>query len=166
MSYRQGFFLYLGAFILQPFLCELIPALGGSLNLILCLTVILTYLFDETLPGLFFGLIFGLLSDVLYGLYVGPGAFALMIVGILVFVCRRFTNIENFFNALFVMLISTWLYTSLYWLIYHAIGSPYSYLYAMKSIPLMLLLNCVVAAGLYFVLIKRVIRYRRDRYFR
>lgn len=166
MSYKQGFFLYLGAFLLQPFLYELIPGLSGSLNLILCLTVMLTFLFDETFPGLFFGLIFGLIGDVLYGLYTGPGAFALMIVGILVFVSKGFTNRENIFNALLVMLISTWLYTTIYWLIYHCLGSPYGYLFAMESIPLMLVFNCIAAAGLYFIFIKRVIKYRRDRYFR
>lgn len=166
MSYKQGFFLYLAAFFLQPFLFELIPGFGGNVNLILCLTVMLTYLFDETLPGLFFGFIFGLLSDSFYGMYIGAGTFALVVVGVTVFVLKEFTNIENFFNTILVMAASTWMYTSIYWLIYHVIGSPYSYFYAMKSIPLMLLFNCVIAAGLYMIFIKRVIKYRRDRYFR
>lgn len=166
MTYKQGLILYLAAFLLQPFLYFLIPGLGGNLNLILCLTVVLSYLFDETLPGLFFGAVFGLMTDMFYGLYIGPGTLALVLTGITVFGLRRVTNIENVFNALFVMLFSTWLYASLYWVIYYFIGSPYSYFYALKSLPLMMLFNCIVAVGLYFVLIKRVIKHRRDRYFR
>lgn len=166
MRYWQGLILYLAAFILQPFLHNLIPGLGGNVNLILCLTVILTFLYDETVIGIFFGLVFGLAGDLFYGMYAGPGGFAFVAVGVAVLLLKRFANKENSFNALIMMLLSTWMYASVYWLVYYFIGSPYSYLYAMKSLPWQLLFNAVVAAILYFVLIKRVIKHRRDRYFR
>ena len=166
MKYWQGFILYLAAFFLQPFLLNLIPGLGGNINLLLCLTVVLTFVYDEQLPGILFGFIFGLLRDLVFGIYIGPGALALMVCGITVLIIREFINVENIFNQLFMMLLSTWLYASVYWGIYYVLESPYSYLYAMKTLPWQLLFNCVFAAVLYLVLIKRVIKHRRDRDFR
>lgn len=166
MKYWQGFILYFAAFLLQPFLYNLIPGFGGNVNLVLCLTVVMTFLYDETVIGIFFGLVFGLANDLFYGIYAGPGAFSLVVAGLAVLLLKRFANKENFFNALITMLLSTWMYASVYWLVYHFIGSPYSYLYAMKSLPWQLLFNTAVGAILYFILIKRVIKHRRDRYFR
>ena len=83
MKYWQGFILFLAAFILQPFFHNLIPAFGGNVNLILCLTVIMTFLYDETVIGIFFGLVFGLAGDLFYGMYAGPGAFSLVAVCLL-----------------------------------------------------------------------------------
>lgn len=166
MKYWQGLILYVAAFFLQPFLQNLIPVFGNHINLLLCLTVVLTFVYDEVLPGIFFGFIFGLLHDLVFGIYLGPGTIALMVSGITVLILREFANIENIFNALFMMLLSTWLYATVYWGIYYVLGSPYSYLYAMKTLPLQLLFHCIIAAGLYFVLIKRVMKHRRDRYFR
>ena len=166
MKYRQGFLLYIAAFFLKPFLQDLIPAFGNNVNLLLCLTVVLTFLYDETLPGILCGFGFGLLHDIVFGIYIGPGVTALVVTGIAVLVLREFVNIENFFNALIAMLFSTWLYTSVYWGIYFVLGSPYSYGYAMKTVPWQLLFNCLVAAVLYLPLIKRVKKHRRDRYFK
>ena len=123
-------------------------------------------MFDETLPGILCGFIFGALHDIVYGVYLGPGVAALMVTGVVVLVLREFVNIENFFNAVFTMLFSTWLFTSVYWGIYAVMGSPYTYGYVMKTIPLQLLFNSLVAAAVYLLLIKRVMKHRRDRYFR
>lgn len=166
MRYFHGFILYLAAFFLQPFLQNLIPLLGNHLNLLLCLTVVLTFVYDERLTGIFFGFIFALLSDIVSGYYLGPAVLAVTCAGIVVLILREFTNIENIFNALFMMLLSTWLYATVYWGVYKLLGSPYSYVYAMKTLPLSLLFNCITAAVLYLVLIKKVIKHRRDRYFR
>lgn len=134
--------------------------------MILCLTVVMTFVYDENAMGIFYGLVFGLAGDLYFGMYAGPGAFSLVAVGVVVLLLKQFANKENFFNALIIMLFSTWMYASAYWLIYYFIGSPYSYLYAMKSLPWQFLFNEAVAAALYFALIKRVIKHRRDRYFR
>lgn len=166
MKYWKAFLLYLGAFILQPFLQHTVPVIGENLNLLLCLTVILTFLYDNSFPGITWGLVFGLASDVIYGLYAGPSAFALILVGIVVYVLKEFVNIENFFSVLLMTLFSTWIYTTVYWVIYFFIGSPYTYIFAMKTVPWQLLFNCVVVAIMYFIMVKGTIKHRRDRYFR
>ena len=166
MKYWQAFLLYLAAFFLQPFLQNLIPILGNQVNLLLCLTVVLTFVYDDILAGILFGFFFGVFSDMVSGIFLGPGVLALSITGIVVLILREFINIENIFNALFVILFSTWLHASIYWGIYYILESPYSYFYAMKSLPLQLLFNCIVGIGLYLILMKRVKKHKRDRYFR
>lgn len=166
MKNWQMFIIYLAAFLLQPFLYNLIPVLGDNINLLLCLTVMFTFLYDDEEQGIFFGFIFGLLHDLFFGLYAGPGVLSLVLCGILVMIIKAHINVENFFNGILITLFSTWVYASLYWGVYHFLGSPYSYVYVMKWLPLSLLFNCIFAAGLYFILIKRVIKHRRDRYFR
>ena len=166
MRYSRALILYVAALFLQPFLYNLFPGSGGQVNLFLCLGVVLTFVYDETLPGILYGCVFGLLEDAFFGMYVGPGALCLVGAGLAVLLLKHFTNKENFVNIVLLLLFSTWLYASLYWCIYAALGSPYSYLYAMKTLPLPLLLNLVAGGALYLVLIKRVIKHRRDRYFR
>lgn len=166
MTYRKAFFIYLATFFLQPFLQNLIPDFGGHVNLLLCLTVMFSFAYDDVLAGISWGFVFGFLYDMLYGMYAGPGVLSLMVVGIAVLFLREFINIENFFNVIGTMFVSTWLYATVYWGIYAVLGSPYTYLYAMKSLPLPLLFNCLVCAALYFLLIKRDMKYRRDRYFK
>lgn len=70
MKNWQMFILYLAAFLLQPFLYNLIPVLGGNVNLLLCMTVIFTLLYEDT-QGIFFGAVFGLLYDLFFGMYAG-----------------------------------------------------------------------------------------------
>ena len=166
MKYWQGFLLYLTAFILQPMLYNLIPALGGNLNLLLCLTVVVTFMYDDTLMGILYGFLFGLAWDAYYGMYVGPGTLALTASGIAVLFLKGFVNKENVLNGILGTPLFTWFYASVYWVIYYFLDSPYSYLYAMKSLPLQLLFNGIAGAALYFILLKRVIKHRRDRYFK
>ncbi len=166
MKYWHAFIIYLVAFICQPFLYGLLPTLGIDLNLILCLTVVLTLVYEDRFPGLFFGPIFGLLSDCLYAPYVGPEAFAIAIVGVLVFILREYINIENVLNAIFILIASTWLFVSVLWCVYYLIGSTYSYMAALHELPIQIILNTIVGIVIYRIVIKRVIRHRRDRYFR
>lgn len=165
MKNWQTMIVYLAAFLLQPFLYNLIPQLGAHINLLLCLTVMFTLLYDNQ-QGIFFGFVFGLLYDLFYGMYAGPGALCLVLCGLAALIIKDYINIENFFNGVLIMLVAVWLHASLYWVVYFFIGSPYSYIYAMKWLPLSLLFNGLIGAVIYLILIKRVIRHRRDRYFR
>ena len=73
MKYWKGFLAYLVAFILQPFLYNLFPGIGATPNLILCLTAVLVYLYDENVPWMAFGVGAALAVDITYGLYIGIG---------------------------------------------------------------------------------------------
>lgn len=166
MKYWQAFLFYLAAFVLQPFLYGIIPSAGINLNMILCLTVVFTFVYDEVFPGLFFGPIFGLLTDIMYGQYIGTAAFAIAIAGVIVFLVKIYFNNENVVNAIIMLIASTWIFFTVMWIIYNLSDNSYSYLYALKGLPVQLILNTVAGTLLYLVLIKKAVKHRRDRYFK
>lgn len=166
MKHRQAFFVYLAAFFLQPFLQNLIPFFGNHLNLILCLTVMLIFVHEEPSQALFFGCVFSMFTDLFYGLYTGPSVIAIFVSGLIVYVLKYFVHIENYMNAIIFMAVSTLLYGTVYWCIYAIIGTPYSYLYAMTSLLPQVVFNVAVGLGVYFVLIGKEKKLRRDRYYR
>lgn len=165
MKYWQAFLFYLGALMLQPFLYGTVPEVATHLNMMLCLTVIFTFVYDDVMPGLFFGPIFGLINDAMYAPYIGPEAFTIAVVGVLVYIGKVYFNIENIFNAIITMLVSTWLFVSVLWLVYSFAHSPYTYAFALKELPLQLVLNTVAGTVLYSVLIKKIVKKRKYRYF-
>ncbi|MGN0658923.1 MAG: hypothetical protein ACI4LA_04890 [Emergencia sp.] len=166
MKYRYALIMYIICFLLQPFLYNLFPSFSSHASLLLCLTAVLTFVYDDAVPGILFGFIFSLFGDIFYGMYAGPGALCLVLTAAVIWLLRGFANIENIINAVLNMIFATWLYATLYWVVYSFTGSPYSYLYAMKSLPLQFLFNTVIGTGLYLVLIQRVIKHKRDRYFK
>lgn len=166
MKHRQVFLVYLAAFFLQPFLQNLIPFFGNNVNLILCLTVMLVFVHENPGQGIFFGSVFALLWDMFYGLYAGPSAVAMVICGMAVYLLRYFTHIENFLNAALFLVGGTFLFGSVYWCVYAAIGTTYSYFYAIGTLWPQFICNVIVGLGVYFVLIENVKKQRRDRYYR
>ena len=165
MKHWQSFLVYLAAFFLQPFLQNLVPVLDGNLNLILCLTVMVVFVSEDPSQGIFFGTVFSLLTDMFHSQYTGPGAVAIILCGIVVYFLKYFIHIENFFNALFFMAGATVLYGSVYWCIYAAIGTTYSYAYAVSSLLLQIVFNCIAGLCIYFVCIADLKKNRRDRYY-
>ena len=166
IKHWQVFLVYLAAFFLQPFLQNLIPIFGENVNLILCLTVMFVFVHAEPGQGIFFGSVFALMTDLFYGQFTGPSVLAIVLTAIAVYGLKYFAHIENFVNAIVFMAGATWVYYSLYWGVYAAIGSSYSYGYAMQYILPQIAINAVVGLCVYFVLIRRVIKHRRDRYYR
>ena len=166
IKHRYAFLIYLAAFLLQPFLQNLIPFLGNNLNLILCLTVMFVFVYENPGQGIFFGSVFALLGDLFYGLYAGPSAIAMVICGLVVYLLKYFAHIENFLNGALFMAGGTILFGSVYWCIYAAIGTTYNYFYAMGSMWPQVICNVIVGLGVYFVLIENVKKQRRDRYYR
>ncbi len=166
IKHRHVFLIYLAAFLLQPFLQNLIPVIGNNINLILCLTVIFVFVYESPGQGVFFGSVFAMMNDLFYGQYTGPGALAMVLTGIAVYGLKYFAHIENFLNAIVFMIGATFVFATIYWGIYAAIDSSYTYGYAMSSILPQLVLNSAVGLGVYLVLIRRVIKHRRDRYYR
>ena len=166
MKHRQVFLVYLAAFLLQPFLQNLIPFFGENLNLILCLTVMLVFVHESPGQGIFFGAIFSLLWDLFYGLYAGPSALAIVVCGLAVYLLKYFVHIENVLNAALFMAGGTLIFYSVYWCIYATIGTTYSYFYAMGQILPQLLCNLIVGLGMHFVFIEKLKKQRRDRYYR
>ena len=166
IKHGHVFLIYLAAFFLQPFLQNLIPPIGNNVNLILCLTVMFVFVFEEPGQGIFFGSVFAMLNDLFYGQYTGPAALAMALTGLAVYGLKYFAHIENFVNAIVFMVGATLVFAAIYWGIYAAIDSTYTFGYAMRSVLPQTVINSVVGLGVYLVLIRRAIKHRRDRYYR
>ncbi|MEG2011874.1 MAG: rod shape-determining protein MreD [Anaerovoracaceae bacterium] len=166
MKQWKAVIVYLGAFILQPFLYSLVPEFGITPNLLLCVTVSFVLLIDDSTFAIFYGVVFALFYDICYGQYIGVNGISMVIVALILFFLREFTNVENILPAMLSGVVTTWLYNSIFWVIMHFAGSPYEYMAMLRQLPWQMLFNVIVIMIIYFILIKRVIRYRRDRYFK
>ncbi|MEL7658797.1 MAG: rod shape-determining protein MreD, partial [Bacillota bacterium] len=70
MKYRYSFLLFFIGFILQSTIMNHIRIFQMSPNLVLCLVVIFSFLY-EGYHGIVFGILFGLISDICFAEIIG-----------------------------------------------------------------------------------------------
>lgn len=157
---------YLAAFILKPAADAVLPGHIGNGNLVLCLTIVLVFLYDEYVPIITTGTLFALLNDLVYGLYCGPEAVATFAVCVAIIAAKYFFNNENYVNASVVLIVSTWLEYTVEWAVYYAAGSTYTYGYALRGLPGSAAVNTAVGMIVYFVLYNRIKKKRYERLYR
>jgi len=166
MKYRYAACLFFVAFIIQTTLVNVISVYGATPNLLLCLVVIFSFLYDENNCGLVLGVVFGLLYDICFTEYVGIAALAFLIISLGIMLVNIVMNKEALLSVIIVSAAATVLYALFYWSIMAMLGSGYSFYYMLKSVPLQVLYNAVVVTALYMAMIRRVIKHHYDRYYR
>ena len=166
MKYKYAFLLFLVAFLLQTTLLNIIGVFGVTPNLLLCLVIIFSFLYDEEYHGLVFGVLFGLLYDICGAQYIGISAIGFMVIALAIMLINIVLNKELVVSIILITIAGTWLYQSLYWVIMAMLGSQYSYLYMLRRLPLHILYNTVITTILYYALIKKVIKHHKDRYYK
>ncbi|MBR5230164.1 MAG: rod shape-determining protein MreD [Firmicutes bacterium] len=157
---------FLAAFLVQPSLLNVINIKGYTPNLLLCLVVVLSFLYEEEMYGVVFGALFGVLYDICYSSVIGPAPIGLVSVAIVILFLREYANIENIINLWVVSIISIVLYYFLNWGLHFVGGNPIGIIYVLKDLPWTGLYSLFVITVIYLVLIRKVVRYRKDRYFR
>ncbi len=160
----SGLIAYIIAFFLQYFLGGLLPNHWSDPNLILCMTAVLTYVYEDSLIWMAYGCLFAFLADLAGGMWIGIGVLSIVITELLVLLFRYIFNNENMPNAVIFSLAATLVYDSLYWIIARICGSPYSYLYMLKDLPAALIINVIIMMVLWAVMIRKVTPHKRDRY--
>lgn len=166
MKYWKAGAAFLIAFLIQPSLLNVITINGYTPNLLLCLVVVLSFLYEEDMYGVVFGALFGVLYDICYSSAIGPTPIALVMVAIFILVIREYTNIENVINLWLVSIISIVLYYVLNWLLCFIGGNPVGIIYVLKILPWTGLYSMIIITILYFTLLRTVVRHHKDRYFR
>jgi len=166
MKYGYAIALFAVAFIIQTTLMNVIGINGATPNLLLCLVVILSFLFDERNYGLVLGMVFGLLYDICFSQYVGVAALSFLVISLSVMIINFFMNKETVFSVITISVGATVIYSLFYWGVMAMLGSGYSFLYMLKNLPLYILYNTAVVTMLYYLMIKKVIRYHYDRYYK
>ena len=164
MKYWQIGLLYLAAFLIQPSLLNVINIEGYTPNLILCLTILSTFLYEEEIYGVIFGAVFGILYDIMYSNVVGPMPISLILVALGIIIVREYTNIENIINMWAVSIVSILAFYFMNWGLHHIAGNPVGFRVVFNSVPWIALYSLVVITILYRILIRKLARHRRDRY--
>lgn len=167
MKYRIIVPVFAAAFVLQPFLNSLLPW-GSAPQIILASGIMLCYFYvpEDTLPVLITGSVFQLLSDISGDQFIGASVIAFVLVIGLTMIVRKLINVENFLMVAGVYLGTNVLYYVILWVLYRFTGSPYGFLYAMARIPAPVTGSFLFGMILYFIIIRKHIKHRRDRYFR
>ncbi len=166
MKYRYGIIVYIIAIFLQGSLLNNIKILGAAPNLLLCLTIVTAFLYENGFAGIVLGAASGLLYDICFAQYAGVTSFALFVVGLAVMLAAEFTNKEKLSAIILVTIISTFAYNLLYWCVMAVLGTSYTFVYMLKMQPQCICYNIPFAVIFYMVVIRKVVKYRQDRFYR
>jgi len=164
-SWKAGIF-FLIAFFIQCSFLNVISIAGYTPNLLLCLVIVFSFLYEEQIYGLLYGVLFGVFYDICFADVVGPTPIALVLVALVIFVLREYANIENIVNMWVTSLLSILFYYALNWALQHLAGNPIGLLYVLKTLPWITLYSLSLMTVLYLILLRKMTRHRKDRYFR
>lgn len=166
MRYWKAGLIFLIAFLIQPSLLNMINIGGYTPNLLLCLVVIFSFIYEEEMYGIVFGSFFGVLYDVCYSDVIGPAPIAFLVVAVGIMMAREYVNIENIFNMWIVSILSFCTYYLINWGLHRLAGNPIGIMYVFGKVPWIILYSMAVITMIYLILIRKAVRYRRDRYFK
>jgi len=166
MKYRYAICLFLVAYIIQTTLMNIVSIAGVTPNLLLCLVVIFSFLYDDRYYGLVLGVIFGLLYDIAFTQYVGIAALAFLIISLGIMFASVIMNREVVLSIIIVGASATVVYTLIYWAIMAMLGSNYSFVFMLRFLMISVGYNTVVVLILYLLMIRKVIRHYQDRYYK
>lgn len=154
MKYWKAGIIFLTAFLIQPSLLNMISIGGVTPNLLLCLVVIFSFIYEDKLYGVVYGTAFGILYDVCFGEFIGPTPIALVTVAIGIILARQYANVENILNMWIVSIISFSVYYLLNWALCSIAGNPIGLLYVFGKAARVIPYSMVVITVMYLILIK------------
>ncbi len=166
MNYVKAVAIFLLAFFLQGSVVNILAVNGATPNLLLCLAVLFSFLYDEENYGLILGPVFGILYDICYMPYVGVSSIGFFFLAFAVVMARELLNRENIGVILVIAAIATFVFNIYIWCVYSILGSNITILYVLKKQPLLIMWNVIITGILYAVVIKKVLRRRRDLFYR
>jgi len=153
---------FLAAFFIQTAMLWKWPIYGFSPNLLLCIVVVFSFMYDERY-GLVYGLAAGALLDVTTSMYFGPQTLTFFIAYIAAGRMRLVFNQEKIIPDVLVALIVTPIYALLMWGSVRLTGNPKNISYMLESLPVLLVMHALLTALFHLLLVRSIIRHRRDR---
>ncbi len=166
MRYWKAGIIFLIAFFIQPSLLNMINIGGYTPNLLLCLTVIFSFLYEKEYYGPLLGAVSGLLYDICYSYVIGPTAIALLLTAVIVMALRQYANVENIISMWVVSVLSFLSYYLINWILYKITGSPEGIIYALSHSVWTIVYSMAVITAMYILMIRKVDRYHKDRYYK
>lgn len=163
MKLKYAFILFFIGFIIQSSVMHHLSIFGVTPNLILCLVIIFSFLFDDY-QGIIFGPIFGLIHDICFAEIIGVASVSYILIALFCLELNRHLYRESFISILIASSIGTICYSLLYWGIIRVLGSGYSFIYMLSMQGILLIYNGIVMLILYIIMSRRVIKHPGDKY--
>lgn len=163
MKYRYSFIIFFIAFILQSTLMNFFRVFEVSPNLILCLVVVFSFLY-EGYHGVIFGILFGFADDICFAEIIGIAAMANFTVALICIGLKTLFYKESRISVTIVTVIGTVIYALFYWGVNRMLGSGADFLYVAEKEAVLLIYHIIVTLAAYQIVSRSVIRHRGDRY--
>ncbi|MGI6204302.1 MAG: hypothetical protein ACOYJH_03375 [Anaerovoracaceae bacterium] len=144
MTRLRATVMYLLAWIFQMTLAGIISINNVGPNLILCLTVVVVFVFDDGWKIAPFALIAALLLDICTGDYIGVASLSLTFTMMLAYFARRNLNTQEFLPMAVTGACCTLLYNVVYWLIMKIAGDPMTLLFVLKYQVFYIIYNVII----------------------
>jgi rod shape-determining protein MreD len=165
MRWYKAALIFLVAFLIQTVLLWRFPIFDYSPNLLLCVVIVFSFLYDERY-GLVLGIIFGVLLDVSTSWFFGVQTLTFIAAYIVAAVLRNVFNQEKVLPDMLTALIVTPFGAFLVWGVYRLAGGIQYVHYVVDSLPVLIISHCVIVGILHLLLVRSIIRHRRDRRFK
>lgn len=163
MKYRNSFLIFLAVFILQSTVLNFFRIFDISPNLILCLVVIFSFLY-EGYHGVIYGLAFGFIFDICFGKVIGIAPLAYFVVALVCIGMKRYLYKDSMISILIVSSMGTAVYALVYWSLYSMLGGAADFGYVMEKGAVQLACHVVINLIIYHFVRRSVIRHPGDRY--
>jgi rod shape-determining protein MreD len=134
-----------------------------SPNLILCLVVIFSFLY-EGYHGIFFGILFGLIGDICFAQIIGVAAMCNFTVALICIGWKRYLYKDSMISVIIVSAAGTAVYALLYWSVNRMLGHGADFVYVMEKEAVLLIYHTVITLAIYLAVSRSVIKHRGDRY--
>jgi rod shape-determining protein MreD len=163
LKYRYSIALFFVGFILQSTVLNHFAILGVSPNIILCLVVIFSFLYEGN-HGLILGPVFGMINDICFAEIIGVSALSYFLVALLCLELKRYLYKDSWVSMMIVSSAGTVCFGLLYWGTTRILGNGVHFLYVLKLHGILLAYNVMVTIIMYHFMSRRVIKHRSDRY--
>ena len=161
MRYYYAIPIFLLAFILQTTVMWRLPILGYSPNLLLCMVIVFSFIYDVRY-GLVLGVVFGLVLDIFTSQYLSINAISFVVVFLIVRLFRGIFNHESFILDMAMAIIATPVHVMIVWSINRIMGVPVDVIFALRSILPLIVTNFFLVGILHFIFVRTVIKFKQD----
>jgi rod shape-determining protein MreD len=134
-----------------------------SPNLVLCLVVIFSFLY-EGYHCIFFGLLFGFITDFCFAQIIGVASVCYFAIALICIGMKRYLYKDSMISVTIVSAVGTAVYALGYWSIYRMLGIHSDFIYVMEKEAVLLIYHIVITLAVYQIVSRSVIRHRGDRY--
>ena len=164
MNYIKAGIIFTLCWLIQTTLLWRIWPFGAAPSLILCAVVCFSWLYEE-FYCLVYAVVFGLLLDIQVQSLFGVSGVAFVLSCIPAFLLRTQFNPERSLPLLISALAATPINTFVSWGVNHIFGAPASVILVLHTLPELFVSQAVICLLLHLLLVRTIIRDRRDRRF-